>query len=170
MPTTSMDTTNEIQLRLRFYKDVMISTEILRQKFLSYAKSSPTDYGIKTRGNHVWLNIKGARKSYYSPDLHLEFETKSENETHIRGLFGPDPTLWTLFIFLHFVIAGVFLIFCGIAYSNYVLNQSFTFDLVVLMLMVICWFLLYFIAKQIRNSAKDQMHEIEKVFLEIIES
>jgi hypothetical protein len=165
-----MDTNNEIRLRLRFYKDVMINSEVLSQKFAAFAKSAPTNYGIKTRGNHIWLNIKGEQKSYYSPDLHLEFEAKSENETHIRGLFGPDPTLWTLFMFLHFVIAGIFLIFCGIAYSNSVLNQSYTFDLVVLMLMVICWFLLYFIAKQIRSNAKDQMQEIEKVFLEILES
>jgi hypothetical protein len=165
-----MDTNKEIRLRLRFYKDVAVSLNDLSNKFATYAKTKPTDYGIKTRGDHIYLNIKGARKSYYSPDLHLELEAKNENETRIRDLFGPDPTLWTLFMFLHFVIAGIFLIFCGFAYSNSVLNQSFTFDLGELSAMVICWFLLYFIAKQIRNKGNDQMHELEKLFLEIIES
>ena len=165
-----MDTNKEISLRLRFYKDVAINSDDLSGKFATYAKSKPTHYGIKTRGNHIWLNIKGIRKSYYSPDLHLELEAKSQNETHIRGLFGPDPTLWTLFMFLHFVIAGIFLIFCGIAYSNSVLNQSYTFDLGVLAAMVICWFVLYFTAKQIRNKGNDQMHELEKLLSDILES
>ena len=165
-----MDANNELRLRLRFYKDVMTNTNVLSQKFADYAKTNPDDYAVKTRGTHIWINIKGDKKRYYSPHLHLELEAKSENETHIRGLFGPDPTLWTFFMFLHFIIAGVFLIFSGITYSNSVLNKSYTFDIVVLVLMVILWFLLYFIAKQIRSNGNNQTHELEKVFLEIIES
>ncbi|SHG07829.1 hypothetical protein SAMN05444396_104190 [Flavobacterium segetis] len=165
-----MDANKEIRLRLRFYKDVMINTTVLSQKFAIYAKSNPQDYFIKTRGTHIWINIIGSEKRYYSPHLHLELEAKSENETHIRGLFGPDPTLWTLFMFLHFVIAGIFLIFTGIAYSNSVLNKSYTSDFVVLTLMVLSWFLLYFIAKQIRSNGNDQTHELEKVFFKILES
>ena len=165
-----MDTNNELRLRLRFYKDVIINTTVLSQKFADFAQSNQTDYAVKTRGTHIWISINGDKKSYYSPHLHLELEAKSENETHIRGLFGPDPTLWTFFMFLHFIIAGVFLIFSGIAYSNSVLNKSYTLDLVVLVLMVISWFLLYFIAKQIRSNGNNQTHELEKVFLEILES
>ena len=165
-----MDANNELRLRLRFYKDVNINTTALCHKFVIYANSNPAEYSVKTRGTHIWINIKGTKKYYYSPHLHLELESKSESETHIRGLFGPDPTLWTLFMFLHFVIAGIFLIFSGIAYSNSVLNKSYTFDIVVLVLMVISWVLLYFMAKQIRSNGNNQTHELEKVFLEIIES
>ena len=165
-----MDANNELRLRLRFYKDVMTNTNVLSQKFADYAKTNPDDYAVKTRGTHIWINIKGDKKRYYSPHLHLELEAKSESETHIRGLFGPDPILWTFFMFLHFIIAGVFLIFSGIAYSNSVLNKSYTLDLVVLVLMVISWFLLYFIAKQIRRNGNNQTHELEKVFLEILKS
>lgn len=165
-----MNTNNEMRLRLRFYKDVLINPTVLIQKFNTFKIVPSEDYTIKTRGTHVWIFIQGSKKTYYSPHLHLEFESKGENETHIRGLFGPDPTLWTFFMFLHFIIAGVFLIFSGIAYSNSVLKKSYTFDLVVLALMVISWFLLYFIAKQIRSNGNDQTHELEKVFLEILES
>jgi len=37
-------------------------------------------------------------------------------------------------------------------------------------MMVFAWFLLYVIAKQIRHNGEKQMDEIEKVFLEILES
>jgi asparagine N-glycosylation enzyme membrane subunit Stt3 len=96
-------------------------------------------------------------------------EPKENNETHIRGLFGPEPTLWTLFMFLHFMVAGIFVIFGGIAYSDYVLKNSTTIDFAVMLLMVIVWFLLYFIAKQIRFKGNGQMNELEGKFLEILE-
>lgn len=165
-----MDANNELRLRLRFYKDVSINSYTLLKKFEEYSKLTSGDYTVKTGGNHIWLYIKGLKKSYYSPHLHLELEAKNENETHIRGLFGPDPTLWTLFMFLHFIIAGIFLIFSGIAYSDFILKKSISSDIVILAVMVISWFLLYFIAKQIRRNGNNQTHELEKVFLEILES
>jgi hypothetical protein len=165
-----MNTTNDIRLRLRFYKDLNENVDTLRQKFEKYTTINSSDYFVKIRGYHIWLNIKGSKKVYWSPHLHLELEPKSTTETHIRGLFGPDPTLWTFFMFLHFMIGGTFLIFCGIAYSDYVLKSPVRNDLIVMTLMVIAWTLLYFIAKQIRSNGHQQMNDLEALFLEIIAS
>jgi hypothetical protein len=165
-----MNSSNEIRLRLRFYKDVAENADVLRQKFAHQTTIKNPDYFLKIRGYHIWFNIKGTKKTYYSPHLHIELEPKGESETHIRGLFGPDPTLWTFFMFLHFIVAGLFLIFGGIAYSNYVLKNPYLSNLVVMGLMVVIWVLLYFIAKQIRYSGNDQMNELEQLFEEIIAS
>jgi hypothetical protein len=164
-----MDANNEIRLRLRFYKDVPENIESVRQKFENYKANSKEDGHLKIKHHHIWMNIPEAKREYWSPHLHLELESKDNNETHIRGLFGPEPTLWTLFMFLHFMVAGIFVIFSGIAYSDYVLKNSTTMDFVVMLLMVIVWFLLYFIAKQIRFKGNAQMNELEREFLGILE-
>ena len=163
-----MNPDNEIRLRLRFYKDITENTDAVRAKFEKFIHEKSPDYYAKIRGYHIWLNIKGDKKRYWSPHLHLELEKKSENETHIRGLFGPDPTLWTLFMFLHFMIAGTFIVFCGIAYTHYVLKESTQWDFIVLSMMIFAWFLLYVIARQIRSNGEKQMNDLEKVFLKII--
>ncbi|CAN1504837.1 hypothetical protein MCETHM1_00608 [Flavobacteriaceae bacterium] len=165
-----MGTNNEIRLRLRFYKDVNQDIDSLRQKFILFINTNSPDYALKIKEYHIWINIKGTKKAYWSPHLHLEMESKGDNQTHIRGLFGPDPDLWTFFMFLHFMIAGTFIIFSGIAYSHYIIKESTMGDFVVMSLMVFAWFLLYVIAKQIRSNGEKQMNDIEKVFLEIIES
>lgn len=165
-----MDANNEIRLRLRFYKDINESINQILQKFENYRETKSSDYSLKVKHNHIWLDMAGSKREYWSPHLHLELEPKSENETHIRGLFGPEPTLWTFFMFLHFIVAGIFVIFSTIAYSNYVLKETFTMDIIVIVLMVFIWFLLYFIAKQIRFKGNDQMNELEAEFLKIIES
>ena len=164
-----MDANTEIRLRLRFYKDVPENIESVRQKFENYKVNCTEDCHLKTKHNHIWMNMPNRKRDYWSPHLHLELEVKDINETHIRGLFGPDPTLWTLFMFLHFMVAGIFVIFSGIAYSNYVLKQPTTMNFLVMIMMVIVWFLLYFIAKQIRFKGNGQMNELEGKFLEILE-
>jgi amino acid permease len=165
-----MEVDNEVRLLLRFYKDVSQNTDVILHKFQNFKQEKNPNYSLKISGTHIWIFINGVHKKYYSPHLHLEFEKRDENETHIRGLFGPDPTLWTFFMFLHFIIAGVFLIFCGILYSDYILKNSLTTDYVVLFLMFISWFLLYFIARQIRHNGNEQMHELEKLYKTILES
>ena len=165
-----MDPEHEIRLRLRFYKDVSQNINSLRQKFERHASTDTNESSVKVKHNHIWLNVAESKKEYWSPHLHLELEAKEEGGTHIRGLFGPEPTLWTLFMFLHFMVAGIFVIFSAIAYSNYVLKQPTTMNLIVMLLMVIVWFLLYFIAKQIRFKGNGQMNELEGKFLDILES
>lgn len=165
-----MDANNEIRLRLRFYKEVNQDIDSLRQKFIHFTTTNSPDFILKIKEYHIWINIKGIKKAYWSPHLHIEMQSKGDNQTHIRGLFGPDPGLWTFFMFLHFMIAGTFIIFCGIAYSDYILKRSTAGDFVVMSLMVFAWFLLYVIAKQIRSNGEKQMNDIEKVFLEIISS
>ena len=165
-----MDINNEIRLRLRFHKDIPENADVIRQKFANHTLIKSNDYFVKIRGYHIWLNLKGPKKKYYSPHLHLELEPTSSSETHIRGLFGPDANLWTFFMFLHFITAGIFLIFGGIAYSNYILKFDTTFDFIVMILMVIVWFLLYFIAKQIRRNGNSQMKFLEDLFQEILDS
>lgn len=165
-----MDANNEIRLRLRFYKDVSGNVDAIRQKFENYKMNGTEDCYLKIKHDHIWMNIPESKREYWSPHLHLELEAKGENETHIRGLFGPEPTLWTFFMFLHFIVAGIFFIFSTIAYSNYVLKEPVTMDSIVILLMVFVWFLLYFIAKQIRFKGNDQMNELEAEFLKIIES
>lgn len=165
-----MDINNEIRLRLRFYKDVDANIAIVRQKFEDFKVNCTEDCHLKIQKNHIWMNMPEAKREYWSPHLHIELESNETNGTHIRGLFGPEPTLWTLFMFLHFMVAGIFIIFSAIAYSNYTLKQSTTMDFIVMIMMVCVWFLLYFIARQIRFKGYGQMNELEGKFLAILES
>ncbi|MBL0014281.1 MAG: hypothetical protein IPP30_11450 [Flavobacterium sp.] len=162
-----METSKTVRLRLRFYEDVNESIDQVRQKFENFAQESTSDFKISVCENHIWMNIVGEKKKYWSPHLHIELEP-IKNQTHIRALFGPDQTLWTFFMFLHFVVAGVFIIFGMMLYSNISLKQSYANDLLVMGLMVIVWFLLYFIARQIRSNGYGQMDELEALFQKIL--
>ena len=168
-----METDNEIRLRLRFFKDIEENIDVVRQKFIDYRKVISTDFYIKIRENYIQFTISGEKQQYWSPHLSIvleEMEGNEKNATHIRGLFGPAQTMWTFFMFLHFFIAGTFLLFAMFAYSNYTLKEPIMMDLIIMFVMVFVWFLLYVIARQLREKGNDQMKDMENEFEKILAS
>lgn len=159
---------SEIRLRLRFYYDKQENIDKIIDRFYSYKDKINKNYFLKVNENHIWMHVKGETRHYYSPHLHIELEDLSEKETHIRCLFGPDATMWTLFMFLHFITAGVFLIYGTILYSNLSLNQPITTPLVIMSIMTLIWFGLYFLGRQIRKLGMPQMKEMKEILDEIL--
>ena len=166
-----METHSDIRLRLRFYKDIDENIEVIREKFVVYNKSMSSDFLMKIRGNHIQLTVSGTKHQYWSPHLTVELEEKeNRTATHVRGLFGPAQTLWTFFVFLHFIIAGIFLTFSMFAYTNYSLDKPITSNIIIMGLMLVCWVLLYFIGRQTRENGYGQMEELEIELEKILNS
>lgn len=159
---------DQIQLRPRFEKVVSKSLEKIQADADALKEKIKPDFIINRLDEHLWIYIGKEHKKFYSPHLHLEFETLEEGKTKVKGLFGPDPALWTMLMFLHFVVAGIFIIFGVFAYSNWSLEQSFAIHIAVMILMVIAWFSLYFIARSNRKKGMPQAHELEKVMDELL--
>src|SRR5690606_22739730 len=138
---------NQIQLRPRFEKVVSKTIETIQTDADLLKQKIKPDFIINRLDEHLWIYIGKEKKKFYSPHLYVEFETLEEGKTKVKVLFGPDPALWTMFMFLHFVIAGIFIIFGVFAYSNWTLKEPYGIHLVVMGLMVAAWFTLYFIAR-----------------------
>lgn len=164
-----MESENKIPLRYRFDKVVSKSTEAILQDCENLKSALEPDYRIKVSGHHIWLHIGMLRREKHSPHLHLEIEKMEDGNTYVRGLYGPDPVLWTLFMFLHFVVAGIFIIFGMIVFSKLSLKQPIGFDLMIMVIMVNIWMLLYFIARLNRKKGMPQAEELEKIMNEILE-
>ncbi|MCR9182076.1 MAG: hypothetical protein NXH73_04035 [Flavobacteriaceae bacterium] len=165
-----MDIDNQIQLRPRFEKSVPKSLITIIANAKELSNSLKPDFIINNLDEHIWIYIGKENKKTYSPHLHLELEELHEGGTKIKGLFGPEPALWTMFMFLHFVVAGIFIIFGVFAYSNWSLGEPFGIHLGVMMLMIIAWFSLYFTARSNRKKGMPQARELEKVMNQLLEA
>lgn len=164
-----MELEDQLPLRYRFEKVVTKSYEDILSSCEQLKETVEPDYKIKISGHHIWLHIGLLHREKHSPHLHLEIEKMEDGNTSVRGLYGPDPVLWTMFMFLHFVVAGIFVIFSMIAFSKWSLNQPFGFDLLVMFAMVNSWFLLYFIARLNRKKGINQAKELEVLMERILE-
>ncbi|MBZ9777349.1 hypothetical protein LB452_00300 [Psychroflexus sp. CAK8W] len=122
---------------------------------------------IKCLDEHVWLSIPKSDRKYFSPRLHIEIEQK-EVSCILHCTFGPDPDLWTMFMFVHFFLG---LSFTGLLvwfYTNMTLDKSNTLVYVLMALIIISWIGLYIFARQNRQKATPQSKQLLKALSEFI--
>ncbi len=163
-----MEPEKSIALRPKFEVESKNSVDKILEKAKQLKTELKADYQIKIIDEHLYFYFSKEKRKYYSPFLHLELEA-NEEKAKVKGLFGPEQLLWTLFMFLHFIIAGLFLVFAMMAYTHWSLNQSIVLDVVVMTFMVVFWILLYVIARINREKGVPQMHELEDLMYKVLE-
>jgi len=163
-------TTNEIILRPRFKFHVNHENEDLLKLFED-TKTTQTDFIVSRVDEHVFIKIPEAKQHFWSPQLHLEINKEYENKgSIIYGLFGPNPTVWTMFMFIHFLIAGLFIAFAIWTYVNWTLDADYAIQLFVTLLTIVIWFALYFGGRLGKKTGMNQMHELHHFMRDTLRS
>lgn len=161
---------NDIVLRPRFKFDVNYDHEALLALFEETIKTQ-NNFIVSRVDDHVFIKIPESKQHFWSPQLHLEIN-KRETTTGstIYGLFGPNPTVWTLFMFLHFAVAGLFVGFGIWAYSNWSLNSSYAIPLFLTLFMILIWIVLYFGGRVGKQTGMNQMLELHHFMRDTLRS
>ncbi|WP_339917364.1 GTP-binding protein [Yeosuana marina] len=162
-----MSTTNTIVLRPRFKIELERDNESALKDFED-AKASQNNYIVNRIDDHVFIKFPKHRQHFWSPQLHLEINEIDKKSSLLYGLFGPNPTVWTLFMFLHFMVAGLFIAFSIWAYTNWCLKSSYAIQVCLMFFMVIVWFVLYFAGSIGKASSKNEMLELQQFMNEIL--
>lgn len=116
----------QLHVRPRFRFTVPYATkplvEHLRKKFLSKEHKFPT----KVVGNYFTLDVPDHISHFWSPRVSFEIEVDEEdpNKSLVRGLIGPKPNVWTMFMFIYFGIGVVGLFGSLYGLSKVTLGES----------------------------------------------
>ncbi|MFD2552538.1 GTP-binding protein [Bizionia sediminis] len=149
----------DIVLRPRFKRDIQQPNTVVLDLFKA-AKQSQNRYIISVIDDHVFLKLPKHKQQFWSPQLHLEIKENGPKAAILHGLFGPNPTVWTMFMFFHFLVASLFIGFGIWAYSNWTLNTNYSLQMGVMAFMVFVWFALYFAGRIGKDSSKTEMQEL----------
>ncbi|WP_066224193.1 GTP-binding protein [Formosa haliotis] len=152
---------NDIILRPRFNIDLPQHNEEVLSVFEAL-KNTQNEFIVSRIDDHVFIRIPKHKQHFWSPQLHLEVNEKEDGSCRLHGLFGPNPTVWTLFMFLHFIVAMLFTGFGIWAYSNWALETSYGIQIGVCIAMVVLWFALYFIGRAGRYKGKKDMIALQQ--------
>ena len=151
-----MALSNDIALRPRFKMNIDRDHESILIDFET-AKTNQSDFIVTRLDDHVFIKFPKEKEHFWSPQLHLEINKTDDATSKLHGLFGPKPTVWTLFMFLHFIVAGIFIGFGIWTYTNWSLEQNYALQASVTMLMVIIWITLYFAGSIGKASSTNDM-------------
>ena len=163
-----MPISQDIILRPRFKMEIPRSNASVLSDF-EKSKTRQSDFIVSRIDDHVFIKFPKHKQHFWSPQLHLEINEIDENSCMLFGLFGPNPTVWTMFMFLHFLVAGLFIAFGIWAYTNWTLNNEYAVQISLMLLMVVLWFALYFAGRIGKASSKNEMYELHHFMNRIIE-
>ncbi|WP_136465839.1 GTP-binding protein [Flagellimonas onchidii] len=159
------DLTNEIVLRPRF--ELSLNTELDRLKQI-FDDCSEDPFMVKRLDEHIYIRFKKKSTTFWTPQLHLELTSFEKGVSKIHGVFGPNPTLWTFFMFLHFGVGTLFLILAAFAYSNYSLGKDITLWIVGMVFLIIVWFSLYAFGRMGKEKGKPQMEQLKTYLRKLV--
>ena len=151
-----MPLSNDIVLRPRFKMEIPRYNEAILSDFED-AKTTQSEFIVTRVDDHVFIKFPKEQQHFWSPQLHLEINKIDDNSSRLHGLFGPNPTVWTLFMFLHFLVACVFIAFAIWTYTNWALKQSYAVQASVTLLMILLWVTLYFVGSIGKTSSTTEM-------------
>lgn len=154
-----MSISNEIVLRPRF-KMELNKDNLSVLKTFEDAKATCETYKIVRVDDHVFIRLPKHHQQFWSPQLHLEINETDSQTAMLHGLFGPNPTVWTMFMFLHFLVAGLFIAFGIWTYTNWTLKVPYGVPCGLMLLMVAAWFMLYFAGRFGRAKGKSEMQAL----------
>ncbi len=151
------DLSHEIVLRPRFEISLSLSLDKAQAIFKDRTGDPIT---VKQLDAHVYIRFKKEHTSFWSPQLHLELRSYEDHITLAQGVFGPNPTLWTFFMFLHFGVGTLFLVLGVFTYSKHSLGQPITPLVVGMCFLVVIWVLLYVFGRLGKAKGKGQMEQL----------
>lgn len=156
---SEMERKPDIALRPRFNYKMPGDKEIYLSA-MENAAAGQKEFIVTRVDDHVFVKFPKKDQHYWSPQLEMEISTFEEGESQIRGLFGPKPAVWTMFMFLHFVVATLFIVAGAWAYSNHSLDEPIALQLAIMGLLIIAWFVLYFAGRMGRLAGKKEMNRL----------
>ena len=159
---------SEVFLRPRFTIDMDNNYEEILKKFSNEFKSDDCKFLGNIVDGHVFISVSKKEEHFWSPQLHLEVIEKTKKTSLLKGLFGPKPQVWTLFMFIHFVIGISFLGFAIMLFSKLSLKESIILPLIMMIFLPLFWILLYFLGKVGRATGKDQMKGLHDFMIKVI--
>jgi hypothetical protein len=160
---------NEIVLRPRFQMELEQPCSQLVAKF-SEVKKTEKKFHISCVDDHIFIKLPKKEQHFWSPQLHLEITEKDENNCSLHGFFGPNPTVWTLFMFLHVAVGILFMVNLTWLYSNYNLGNAIVLQISITIVLVLLWVLLYFAGSVGKKKGKPGMQALYDFMAETLEN
>lgn len=156
------------RVRPRFKVETAYSVEEIVNQIKSSLKKEDSPIRGQVHVSNTTLFLPQEEQHYWSPQLSLSFE-ETEAGCVVRGLYGPRPVVWTMFVFFYSIIGVAILFISVVGYSYLSLGKSGSILWFVPVLLIV-FLSLYLVAHFGQKLGHHQMVTLHKFMEECIGS
>lgn len=158
---------SKLRLRPRFRELVNMTPDTVKNRIRETLEGNSDKWSGKIVDNHIILKIPIQQQHYWSPQLTLELENQ-DGRTLIRGLFGPKPGVWTMFVFFYSAIGFLTLMALIFGLSQMMLNME-PYGLWAVPIGIVLLTGFFVMSKVGQRLGNDQMHQLRIMLFESIQ-
>ncbi|MEO1259991.1 MAG: hypothetical protein AAFZ15_14455 [Bacteroidota bacterium] len=148
-------------IRPRFQAELpMTQRTVVRKLRKGFERPEAACVGLATEG-YARIKMPEKDRHYWSPQLSIMMEDMdSEEGTLIRGLYGPAPAVWTMFVFFYAFISFVMLFVSIIGFSRMSLDMPapILWWLPILIIILLSTYLVSFFGQKIGHDQMETLH------------
>ncbi len=116
--------------------------------------------------NHITLKIPHSQQHFWSPQLDVSLE-EQEGGSLMRGLYGPKPSVWTLFMFAYSLV-GILILFLSLTtFSKWSLGLAIP-EAWAIPVLGLVGLGLYFISQVGQKLGAEQTFQLHHIFEEAL--
>lgn len=77
-----------------------------------------------TLENHAYLQVPKEEQHYWSPEFNITVEKQEDGGSLVRGVVGPKPKVWTMFMFFYSAVIVLFFLGVSMGVSQWMLGMD----------------------------------------------
>lgn len=155
-------TLDKIRNRPRFKMFTHLSKETYAENLKKYLAEHKGEFSGNINKEMATICVETEYDNYWKPRLSLRTEIE-DDQTVIRGVFGPSSAVWTFFMFLYFLFSIFWMTFFTMYYvEKQIKSFEYPWALTASFVMLFCIIATYAAARFGQNKAKDEMKKLRK--------
>lgn len=156
------------QIRPRFEVDVNFSVKEIEEKIKCALKAENAPCLGRVDHGFVRLMLPYEVQHYWSPQLSINL-LEDGDRTTIRGLYGPSPSVWTMFVFFYALIGLAILVVLifGTSYISLDKSGAILWLIPVLVLIFASLYLVSFFGQRLGHDQIEILHNFVEASLGI---
>ncbi|MGC5744320.1 hypothetical protein [Chryseobacterium sp. NFX27] len=159
---TEESTIDKIRTRPRFKMFTHLTKEEYAENLKKYLADHKDEFSGNINKEVATICVETVYDNYWKPRLSLRIEIE-DDETVIRGVFGPSSAVWTFFMFLYFFFSIMWMTFFTMYYvENQIKSAEFPWALSASFVMLFCIFLTYAAARFGQYKGKEEMLKLRR--------
>jgi hypothetical protein len=144
-----------MEIRPRWSRDLAIEKATIISEFIQQL-DKVEEVIASVWEHHIILKIPREKQHFWSPQMTVSFEDLENGFTRVRGLCGPKPSVWMMFIFFYFLLGfiGMMVMIMGFSQMSLGLSHGILCLLPAIAFLILMVFLT---AKMGQRLARDEM-------------
>lgn len=113
-----------LHIRPRFRQTVDQAPDSLQEHLRARLEQEAGSCEVRCFPQFISLRIPVKDQHFWSPQLNLSLEPTEDGKTLVEGIYGPNPNVWSLFLYGYFLLGFLAVVAAVVGVSQCLVDGS----------------------------------------------